>query len=48
MKWQGYNEKVADRVNGVVFKMLHNRSVFMLISLAAVILVAVAGEKWGG
>ncbi len=48
MKWQGYNEKAAERMNGFVVRIINSRSILVLIALAAMVVVAAATNKWGG
>lgn len=48
MKWQGNNEKAAQRVNGLIIRVMNNRSLLVLAALAAVIVAATASFKWGG
>lgn len=48
MKWQGYNNKAAEKVNGLVAKVVSNRTGYILVTLAALIVVAAASNKWGG
>ena len=48
MKWHGYNEKAAERVSKVYFKVVNSRSIFVLGALTALIIVAAASAKWGG
>jgi hypothetical protein len=48
MKWQGHNEKAADRVTDFVVKVFKGRSILVLTALTAVIVTAAASHKWGG
>ncbi|MEX2444692.1 MAG: hypothetical protein WD492_13880 [Alkalispirochaeta sp.] len=48
MKWQGYNEKAADRVNDAIARVFKGRSIVVLTGLVAVIVTAAASMKWGG
>ncbi len=46
MKWQGYNETVTNHVDNAVFKIFKGRSLLVIASLAAVVMVAAASSKW--
>ena len=48
MKWQGYEKKATDKVNGLVIKVTNSRSIFVMVALAALVVVAAATNKWGG
>ena len=47
MKFGGYNEKAAERVNQFVAKLVGYRSLFVLLALASLVLAAGADNKFG-
>ncbi len=48
MKWQGYDEKAADRVNKVVAKVVGSRAFYTIVALASLAMVLAASFKWRG
>ncbi|MFA7566362.1 MAG: hypothetical protein WCY01_04995 [Alkalispirochaeta sp.] len=48
MKWQGYNEKAADRVNKLFIKAQTSRSILVMIAVTALVVIATSSSKWGG
>tara|TARA_B100000614_G_scaffold8871_2_gene8045 strand:- start:155 stop:301 length:147 start_codon:yes stop_codon:yes gene_type:complete len=48
MKWEGYNDKAADRMNDVLAKVFKGRSLLVLTALTALVVTAAASWKWGG
>lgn len=48
MKWQGYNDKAADRVNNFFVKIQNSRSILVTIAVTALVILATSTSKWGG
>ncbi len=48
MKWQGYNEKAAERVTDAITKVFGTRSFYTIVTLAALAAVLAATVKWTG
>ena len=47
MKFGGYNEKAAVRVNAFFGKLVGHRVLFVLLALASLVLAAAADSKFG-
>ena len=47
MKFGGYNEKAAERVNAFFAKLVGHRVLFVLLALASLVLAAGADHKFG-
>jgi len=48
MKFEGYNEQAAERVNKLMSKVITSRAFFLMLALASLILVAGANNKFTG
>ncbi|MFW6388106.1 MAG: hypothetical protein ACOC0B_02415 [bacterium] len=48
MKWEGYNDKAAERVTNAITKVFGSRSLYTIVTLAALATLLVASVKWSG
>lgn len=48
MKWEGYNDKAAERVTNAITKVFGSRSLYTIVTLASLAMVLVASVKWSG
>jgi len=48
MKWGEYSEKAADRVTNFALKIFGSRGLYILLVLAALVILSGAGDKWAG
>lgn len=47
MKWGEYSENAADRVTNFALKIFGSRGLYILLVLAALVILSGAGDKWG-
>lgn len=47
MKWGKHSEKATERVERLAAKLLSTKGLYVLLTLAAFLLLSSAGEKWG-
>jgi len=47
MKWGKHSEKAAERMEKFVSRFLSTKGLYMLLALAAFLLLSNASEKWG-
>ncbi|TVQ22766.1 MAG: hypothetical protein EA383_15120 [Spirochaetaceae bacterium] len=48
MKWEGYNDKAAERVTNSITKVFGPRILYTLVTIATIAMVLVANNKWTG
>ncbi len=48
MKWEGYNDKAAERVTKSITKVFGPRILYTLVTIATIAMVLVASNKWTG
>ena len=47
MKWGKYSEKATERVEKFVARVLSTKGLYVLLALAAFLLLSNASDKWG-
>lgn len=47
MKWGKYSSKVENRVTGLLSKVIGTKGLYILLVLAALVLLSGANDKWG-